>query len=478
MWANPTVYPSIPVHVRTIGTATSVRVKIGSGSMVDAVDDDGDGEWIATVPIDGLTLDDHTVLATAADDASSFNATATIRLGQQGIKFTDFVSDGPSATPRLHHLDDGAMYVTWGRRPAGGGDGRGLVQALDGRGEASSSPIPITPAGAGDVIDARAAMSDDAIAVLYQTPGTPYANWVWVTDLSGAELMAPVGLDSSGQGGSLGGDILYDPAGDRFVLAFRASAGSADSDVYWMSITGDGSASVGPVSVASAGDGSPVGGFQLDASVQVAVAGGKSVVTFRRDEYNNLLTIDVPKSQAVVVDDQGAVSHAHYMDGKADFWWHWDAGVGAVDGELWTVWCADDLNDGTTPIPTSIRMSPLDPAQPGTLTAGSDVTQAPDYRTNPHLIDVDPGAAVLLWEDNRTFQSGGGGNIQLYAGLLGEDGAALDEVAFTHARFIQEASDFHGVAAGSNAFVTWIDERTGQGILDPRPEVYFETVWH
>jgi hypothetical protein len=31
--------------------------------------------------------------------------------------------------------------------------------------------------------------------------------------------------------------------------------------------------------------------------------------------------------------------------------------------------------------------------------------------------------------------------------------------------------------AGTNALLTWVDERHGGGVLDPRPEVYFETAW-
>jgi hypothetical protein len=46
---------------------------------------------------------------------------------------------------------------------------------------------------------------------------------------------------------------------------------------------------------------------------------------------------------------------------------------------------------------------------------------------------------------------------------------------FGHARFISGTSELRAAAAGSNAVLVWIDERNGNGITDPQPELWFET---
>jgi hypothetical protein len=50
-------------------------------------------------------------------------------------------------------------------------------------------------------------------------------------------------------------------------------------------------------------------------------------------------------------------------------------------------------------------------------------------------------------------------------------------VVFGHARFIEGTSELRAAPAGSNAVLVWIDERNGSGIADPKPELWFETVW-
>jgi len=38
-------------------------------------------------------------------------------------------------------------------------------------------------------------------------------------------------------------------------------------------------------------------------------------------------------------------------------------------------------------------------------------------------------------------------------------------------------SHLDAAPAGTNVILAWIDERHGLGIMDPKPEVFLETVW-
>jgi hypothetical protein len=46
------------------------------------------------------------------------------------------------------------------------------------------------------------------------------------------------------------------------------------------------------------------------------------------------------------------------------------------------------------------------------------------------------------------------------------------------ARFFFGSSQLGATLAGSNVLLLWKDERHGNGLMDLRPEVWFETAWY
>ena len=56
--------------------------------------------------------------------------------------------------------------------------------------------------------------------------------------------------------------------------------------------------------------------------------------------------------------------------------------------------------------------------------------------------------------------------------------AAGQPTIVTHARFIEGTAELGGTVAGTNRVLVWIDERHGGTIVNPRPEVYLDTVWY
>jgi len=48
---------------------------------------------------------------------------------------------------------------------------------------------------------------------------------------------------------------------------------------------------------------------------------------------------------------------------------------------------------------------------------------------------------------------------------------------FGHAVFIEGTSQLNGAPLGSNVLMTWVDERHGNGLFDPKPEMVLDTAW-
>jgi hypothetical protein len=101
-----------------------------------------------------------------------------------------------------------------------------------------------------------------------------------------------------------------------------------------------------------------------------------------------------------------------------------------------------------------------------------------DDRDEPFLLAHPDRFGVLAWWDHRSYTlEWPDGRIELFAATVGADVSAADEVLFPHARCIAGTSMLHAAPAGTNVLLIWLDERHGGGILDPRPEIYFETIW-
>jgi hypothetical protein len=88
------------------------------------------------------------------------------------------------------------------------------------------------------------------------------------------------------------------------------------------------------------------------------------------------------------------------------------------------------------------------------------------------------GRCRLLWTDRRSYVDLQSGRIEMMAARVLGDPPELDEAEVVgDARFIAGTAHFGGQGAGANAVVVWIAERHGDGIVDPKPEVFIETVW-
>ncbi|HUH03572.1 MAG TPA: hypothetical protein VML75_16360 [Kofleriaceae bacterium] len=465
MRANPIAQPTITLRIATEGVATKVVVRIDETDQRDAAAD-GAGGFQLDLDIATLGEGEYTLRAIGSGvDATTQEASAVLVLGNTGRQLTSVAIDGNAGTPRLHARGD-QRWLTW---TDGVPTRRVWTQRLDGAGRPQGERIELVTSTE-DILYARAAFGKDSVAVLMQTPGGPYTNAVTIRDLDGGTLLEPIPLDPEGSYGSFGGDIQYD--GDGFVLVWRVNDGAGGGEVRWMRIDESDRTITGPIPIARSGNGNPDGGFSPFSFIRVAPVGESSVVSFTRDRWDATLELAIPRCQVAVVDRAGLASGATEAAVGGGFFYHHECRAFSRDDHAVVLWGAADLTSAEDEPPTGFYRTATDTtgALPAGRGNGTLEISAPLHRSEVHLVGA---TGELAWLDERSYVDLLNGRIQLYTAPLGGG----DEVVFPHARFISGTSELGGIGAGTNTMLVWIDERHGGGITDPRPELWFDTVW-
>ena len=70
------------------------------------------------------------------------------------------------------------------------------------------------------------------------------------------------------------------------------------------------------------------------------------------------------------------------------------------------------------------------------------------------------------------------GHIELRVGIVDEQLRITEELVIPHAVLVAGLTEPSGVDIGGNLALVWVDERHGNGVLDPHPEIVFEVVWY
>jgi hypothetical protein len=465
LWANPMVYPTVPLHVTAPG-ATRVQAQLGS-TLVDGLFDGN--AWVAQLPVGGLADGSLPLDVTATGDGGALgSAHAELVLGSNGSQLTEFAQVGFAHSPRIFRLGDGRVVVTFTDRSAG--LAKAWMRPLDGAGRWSGDRLLLVQAPQ-EVLYAYTAASANAFGILFQTPGVPYHHWLTVVDAQGNQQVAPIDLLPANWRGYIYGDVTYDGAG--FVAVYRVSDGTTQQ-LRWLRVDEASHAVTGPIVVAQSGAGTaqePVGDFLADSFVKVAPDGDGTVVSFVRGHWNDTAATAVPRSELAFVGRDGTVMKTVIAGDPNDLTWHDEARVFATATGPLALWAAKSLTD-PDPNPSEIFWG----SAPSAAAAPSMVVDALDMRSEPFLV---AGAQVLTWLDQRSKHTDPSrGDIQLYAAPLTADLSTGDATIFPHARFVQGTSELNGLAASTNALLVWVDERHGMGITDPKEELYFETAWY
>jgi hypothetical protein len=475
MWANPEVYSEIPLHVAVEGTADSVTAQVDDEAPVDA-SYTGSGDWVADVPIAGLADGIHdlevTVLGPGADP---IGISAELGTGTEGVQLTDFEVVGMAGVVRLHRVGREA-WLTWTDRSEG--DAEAWLRKMDGAGRWTTEKVALVGAPE-ETLYARTAVGASSIGVLYQAHGSPYANHFKAVDFDGAELMEAVDLDPSGWNGSFGGDVAFD--GDGYVLAWRLNDGTGGGQVRWMRVEESTWETTGPVLVAETGPGDStdiVGGFEPFSFVDVAAIGGMSIVGFVRSRYDSGLDIAVPKGQLALLGTDGTIQWSDYAGVDDDWTWHRECRTFEAADTFVAVWSAANLIDDDLPNYFFAAQTDSEGALDPDRGAGTLMLEQVDDRDEPFFVPHADRFGVLAWWDHRAYTfHPSDGRIELYAAPVSASLELGDDVVFEHARCVAGTTHLHGAPAGTNVMLVWRDERHGSGILDPKPEAWFETVW-
>lgn len=472
-FANPETYPKLPVRIVVAGKASAVSVSV-PGASASASDPDGDGVWLAELPIGPLPDGALTLTATAtAPGGAQASTSAELVIGRKGVQLTDYGVDGSALTPRLHRLGD-KLYLTWTDRSSGG-IATAWLRELDGAGRWKGARVQLLPQGA-PVLYARTALSSTKqLGILYQSPGVPYVNRFAVVDLTGKAVVAPIDLDPAAMSGGHGGDVVWD--GNYFVFTWRSSGGGK-SQLFWARVDPVNGALSGPLKLLESQGGDSDGALEPITAFSIAAQGDVSVVTYVRKKQNALLGMTIPKCQYSAV-KAGTILVQGFCGGEQDLTFHKEARVATSGQDFLLLFTLTDLNDPSPNPPTQIVVNRADAAgklYPATG-LGKLVVKAAEDRSEPFYLAQSATAGVLAWLDTRSY-AGASGRIELYAAPVDGKLNAGGEAVIGHARFIMGTSELRGAPAGSNVVLAWDDERHGNGILDPRPEIVLDTLWY
>jgi hypothetical protein len=167
------------------------------------------------------------------------------------------------------------------------------------------------------------------------------------------------------------------------------------------------------------------------------------------------------------------------------FWtMHRECRVFALEDQFAAIWSRKDLNDTSNNIP-NMFFGTLADAQ-GNLDPdrglGILMEDVPMDRDEPFLVPHpgvgEPILGILAWTDQRTYVDIENGRIELHVAPVSQDLTIGQSVIFSHAWFIAGTSQLNATLVGTNVYLLWRDERHGSGIIDPKPEVWFETAWY
>ena len=475
LWANPAAYAELPVHVNVTGEPASVQVALDGVAVV--ADPLGTGDWVARVPVAGLAAGEHALFASAPGAES---VEATLVLGEEGVRVTDFSTDGAAETPRVHPSGD-TLWLTWTDRSAGNSEA--WLRAMDGAGRWTGEKVALVHA-AEETLYARTALGDGAIGVLYQSlGGTPYFNHFLVSDLQGAALFGPQDLDPEPGGGSFSGDLAWDGSG--YVMVWRSVDAEGGHTLWWQRVAADDFTVIGPVALASTGPGTsaePDAGFDPFVHLDIAALQDLSLVGWVQYRYNALLDMEIPLARLAMVRADGAVLWSELAGDDVYYAWDRECRVFATgatlkdEGPAFTaVWSDVDLRtDELANDLHAVNIGWDEPPGDWTL-----LLDAVDDNDEPFLQGTPRLPGTLAWWDHRAYtEDPAHGHIGLYTAEVGEDLAFTGAVTpFEHAVTIAGVSWLAAAPLGTNALLAWSDERHGGGILDPRPEVYLETAW-
>lgn len=473
MWANPFTYAEIPLHVAVTGNPTHVDVVL-DGKTFSATDDGGD-TWTAQLAIADMNDGDYDLKVNAeGENVDPVSISAKLVLGREGRQLTVYDDVGLARSPQLV-LHDGHLVLTWIDRSAAG-NARLYMSRVDGSGQFIGDRVTLAQSATTEVLWAFVAHGPSSLGILYKEMGTPYRTFFKLVDSTGKELSAPVALDPMGMEGSWGGDIAYDGSG--YVAVWRSFDGMAN-ELRWARFDEKNATMTGPIVVAAAGSGDPIGGFDPFTFLKVKPTGDLSVVSYVREHWAADLQLGVPRAEIAVVGKDGMLGPSRVLGNPLDYTWHHESRVFDIGGQLVSLHTKADLNDPADNPEIAFYSSRVLPD--GTIAngdVGKKMFTALDAREEPFFTANPAAFGALMWLDDRKYSVDiSTGHIDLYVALVNDDLTTREPTVFENVSFYSGLAELNGVAVGTNVPMFWIDRRHSVG-LESKWELYFDTAWY
>jgi hypothetical protein len=497
---DTTAFSKIPLVVVATGTSPpSVSVTLDGANAVTATSTDGK-TFTASLDVSALSSGTHALAATATSGGrTTGTATGSLVAASGSLKFTTFAKEGPAYSDHLLVAPSGdRLAYTW-VSVANGKSHQLFLNYLDGAGTRLLPADAVLNDPNDEPVTGYTAFSSDAIGVVYHVNDPASSHWrvkMRVVDATGAEKV-PVQDLTQGQAAFSLGAAGVDPGGFSAAwlhISPPPSDGGALPPVELRFARWDTTAGklVGPIVLDSdqpQPSGSTQGTLILEPLAEMGIACNTTVclVLYSRDVYNAQVLLNVPKLFLATVNlSTGQLAGTPQAVESTD----WDTQmfgqqiVAQPDGSFVLLYSANDTVAAVTP------KSPCDSSIERDLlfTVKVDATGKVQGTPKPVFdfqgsreyprIAAHPAGWALFWEDQRSECNASGQHIGMAMNVAAPDLASLLDPYLEAPGSIGLPPEYPTLAVtGTNFVAAWSDNRDGNGLSQPAPELFLETYW-
>jgi hypothetical protein len=490
-------FATVPLVVEVNGaTPDAVTLAFDGAAPIAASLDNG--RWVASVNAESLGNGTHSLVARATAGGQAIgSAEATLVVANASFQLTHFSQDGPAYDNHLvYDSANDQLALSW--VSVASGQHQLYLNYFDGAFRRLHKTDIVLNAPGDEPLSGYTAFGQDGIGVVYRVQKPGDAHWaikMRVVDRGGKELVPVMNLTGTG-------------------AAFTQAAAGVDPGGYsaaWLHITPatdpqdpppveirfarwDTQAKKlqGPITLDSdqpAPSGSSEGPQLLEPLSEIGIAcnSASCLVAYTRDEYNELVALNVAKLFVARVDlASGALAGppTAVEDVDWDFQQFGQSLIALDDGSFALVYEATDTAAAVTP------KSPCDESlERDLLYAVHFDAQGKEQGVPKPIFDYEgtreypriaahPAGFALFWEDQRSECDASGGHIGMAMNVAAPDFSSLLDPYLEAPGSIGLPPEYPTLAVtGTDFEVSWSDDRDGEGVLDPKPEIFLESYW-
>ncbi|MFO0612295.1 MAG: hypothetical protein U0414_06895 [Polyangiaceae bacterium] len=483
--------PSAPIVVAAMGTAPEA-VEVSVDGVVSAATADGD-RFVATVDAAALADGKHPLVVTAKiGGAPVATLEASLTSAKGSLPYTTFAKDGPAYGGHLvHDAAEDALYHSW--ISIVGGKHQLSMNRLDGAFERLDASDTILNAPGDEPLNGYTAFGPGGIGVVYRTAKAGDPHWsvkLRVVDKTGAEKVPAQDLTGDGASFSMqqaGADANGFSAAWLHITPTTDPNAPPPVEVRFARFDTTKGTLSGPITLDADGPDAGDGPQRLEPLGELGVACNATIclVSYSRQKFDSLVAPNVPKLYLATVDlaTGGMVGSPVAVADKS-----WDTQlfghhlVALADGSFRLIYTANDTKAAVTPKSPCDEtlerdlLNAVDLDATGKIVGRRVVFDFEGSRQYPRIAPH-PAGFAMLWEDQRS-ECGPNGHIRM-AVNVGPPGldALLDPYVELPGSVGLPPEDPTLATVGTNVLLGWSDNRHGNGLLDPKNEIFLDTYW-